>query len=346
MSPSLLTNLLTWFLSQEYIHRVGRTARGVDAKGHALLFLTPDERGFLQYLKEAKVPLNEYEFSWSKVLNIQPQVCLQSLNSYFICSGCLFYGFTIADWKAYYAKLFSKSVCQGGLQGLRPRLRFPFTEEHFWHQQVGSGCGGKIIWLWESTFCRLAYVCNCSLLTIWNLLIYYFVTTAVSNSKVGRSAVKARRKPGPGQSGSNYNSAPYSVNKRKIEKSVIFKAVPLKKDNRVFSSWRDVSRLCTHCFHLYCKTVVSIESGAPPIVFEPSAQLGFIQMQLLFLDYLMVISHQYTSFLALNDRKYFSVGFFGRARIQFCILTRFVISPTKVSSSGAILELVRRSVVG
>lgn len=69
---------------KEYIHRVGRTARGVDAKGHALLFLTPDERGFLSYLKEAKVPLNEYEFSWNRILNIQPQVWKNIVVVYYI----------------------------------------------------------------------------------------------------------------------------------------------------------------------------------------------------------------------------------------------------------------------
>jgi ATP-dependent RNA helicase DDX18/HAS1 len=36
--------------------------------------LNPEERGFLRYLKEAKVPLQEFEFSWNKVANIQPQV--------------------------------------------------------------------------------------------------------------------------------------------------------------------------------------------------------------------------------------------------------------------------------
>jgi hypothetical protein len=36
---------------QEYIHRVGRTARGEGAKGHALLFLLPEEISFLAYLK-------------------------------------------------------------------------------------------------------------------------------------------------------------------------------------------------------------------------------------------------------------------------------------------------------
>lgn len=36
---------------QEYIHRVGRTARGEGGKGHALLFLLPEELQFLRYLK-------------------------------------------------------------------------------------------------------------------------------------------------------------------------------------------------------------------------------------------------------------------------------------------------------
>ncbi|VEN47711.1 unnamed protein product, partial [Callosobruchus maculatus] len=59
---------------KEYIHRVGRTARGEGSSGHALLILRPEELGFLRYLKQAKVPLNEFEFSWSKIADIQPQV--------------------------------------------------------------------------------------------------------------------------------------------------------------------------------------------------------------------------------------------------------------------------------
>lgn len=39
------------FSFQEYIHRVGRTARGEGAQGKALLFLIPEELGFLKYLK-------------------------------------------------------------------------------------------------------------------------------------------------------------------------------------------------------------------------------------------------------------------------------------------------------
>eukprot|EP00953_Heterococcus_sp_UTEX-ZZ885_P040913 20903-Heterococcus_DN1.PRE.1 len=38
----------------EYIHRVGRTARGSTGAGRALLFLLPEEVGFLRYLRAAK----------------------------------------------------------------------------------------------------------------------------------------------------------------------------------------------------------------------------------------------------------------------------------------------------
>lgn len=59
---------------KEYIHRVGRTARGIDGRGHALLILRPEELGFLRFLKQAKVPLSEFEFSWAKISDIQGQL--------------------------------------------------------------------------------------------------------------------------------------------------------------------------------------------------------------------------------------------------------------------------------
>lgn len=59
---------------KEYIHRVGRTARGEGGRGHALLILRPEELGFLRYLKQARIPLNEFEFSWNKVADIQLQL--------------------------------------------------------------------------------------------------------------------------------------------------------------------------------------------------------------------------------------------------------------------------------
>ncbi|PJF16450.1 ATP-dependent RNA helicase has1 [Paramicrosporidium saccamoebae] len=58
---------------REYIHRVGRTARA-GGRGRALLFLLPSELGFLRYLKQAKVPLNEYEFPITKIANVQQQL--------------------------------------------------------------------------------------------------------------------------------------------------------------------------------------------------------------------------------------------------------------------------------
>lgn len=59
---------------KEYIHRVGRTARGLNGLGHALLILRPEELGFLRFLKQAKVPLSEFEFSWTKISDIQAQL--------------------------------------------------------------------------------------------------------------------------------------------------------------------------------------------------------------------------------------------------------------------------------
>lgn len=69
---------------REYIHRVGRTARGSGTSGHALLMLRPEELGFLRYLKAAKVPLNEFEFSWQKIADIQLQVSTITIQKY-IC---------------------------------------------------------------------------------------------------------------------------------------------------------------------------------------------------------------------------------------------------------------------
>ncbi|XP_064553319.1 probable ATP-dependent RNA helicase pitchoune isoform X2 [Drosophila montana] len=69
---------------REYIHRVGRTARGSGTSGHALLMLRPEELGFLRYLKAAKVPLNEFEFSWQKIADIQLQLEKLIAKNYFL----------------------------------------------------------------------------------------------------------------------------------------------------------------------------------------------------------------------------------------------------------------------
>ena len=73
---------------KEYIHRVGRTARGKEGAGRALLFLLPSETMFLAYLRAAKVMMNEYVFPANKVANIQSQLIkLMSRNFYLNKAG-------------------------------------------------------------------------------------------------------------------------------------------------------------------------------------------------------------------------------------------------------------------
>ncbi|KAF2743801.1 ATP-dependent RNA helicase HAS1 [Sporormia fimetaria CBS 119925] len=59
---------------RDYIHRVGRTARGKNGKGRSLMFLLPSELGFLSLLKESRVPLVEFELPAKKIINIQSQL--------------------------------------------------------------------------------------------------------------------------------------------------------------------------------------------------------------------------------------------------------------------------------
>lgn len=69
---------------KEYIHRVGRTARGINAKGRALLFLMPEELRFLKHLKAARVPLNEFEFPLDKIARVQSQLEELVSKNYFL----------------------------------------------------------------------------------------------------------------------------------------------------------------------------------------------------------------------------------------------------------------------
>ena len=94
---------------KEYIHRVGRTARGEGGKGHALLMLRPEELGFLRYLKQANVPLNEFEFGWNKISNIQPQVYYVQLYIYFFSLVHLHHSPIYIECQTQYAKFFALS---------------------------------------------------------------------------------------------------------------------------------------------------------------------------------------------------------------------------------------------
>ena len=69
---------------KEYIHRVGRTARGTNVKGRALLFLLPEEMAFLRYLRAAKVNLQEYEFPAKKVTDVSSQITRLIEKNYYL----------------------------------------------------------------------------------------------------------------------------------------------------------------------------------------------------------------------------------------------------------------------
>ncbi|KIK97665.1 hypothetical protein PAXRUDRAFT_203280 [Paxillus rubicundulus Ve08.2h10] len=68
---------------RDYIHRVGRTARAGKV-GKSLLFLLESELGFLRYLKDAKVPLNEFTFPAERISNVQSQLEKLLQKNYFL----------------------------------------------------------------------------------------------------------------------------------------------------------------------------------------------------------------------------------------------------------------------
>lgn len=69
---------------REYIHRVGRTARGTNSVGRALLMLLPEELAFLKYLRQAKVTLQEFDFPASKIANIGAQMTMLIEKNYYL----------------------------------------------------------------------------------------------------------------------------------------------------------------------------------------------------------------------------------------------------------------------
>merc|ERR1711939_408700 len=69
---------------RDYIHRVGRTARGSNGKGRSLMFLQPNEVGFLGHLKEARVPLVEFEIPPKKIVDIQSQLEMLIGKNYYL----------------------------------------------------------------------------------------------------------------------------------------------------------------------------------------------------------------------------------------------------------------------
>ncbi|XP_039750802.1 probable ATP-dependent RNA helicase pitchoune [Pararge aegeria] len=59
--------------TNEYIHRVGRTARGLGAEGRAVLLLRPEEKEFLDYLQDARIYLDKYEL-WDRYSDLKSKI--------------------------------------------------------------------------------------------------------------------------------------------------------------------------------------------------------------------------------------------------------------------------------
>ncbi|ETE72588.1 ATP-dependent RNA helicase DDX18, partial [Ophiophagus hannah] len=127
---------------KEYIHRVGRTARGINGRGHALLILRPEELGFLRYLKQARVPLSEFEFSWSKISDIQSQLEKLIEKNYFLHKSAQ------EAYKAYIRAYDSHSLKQiynvHNLDLLKVALSFGFKVPPFVDLNVNSSHGKRL----------------------------------------------------------------------------------------------------------------------------------------------------------------------------------------------------------
>lgn len=52
------------------------------------MFLQPSEVGFLKHLKEARVPLVEFEFPSKRIMNIQPQLEKLIGQNYYLNKVC------------------------------------------------------------------------------------------------------------------------------------------------------------------------------------------------------------------------------------------------------------------
>ena len=59
---------------KEYIHRAGRTGRGVNGKGKAIIFLLPSEIGFLKHLNKENLEMNEFKFPKNGIAQIQTKI--------------------------------------------------------------------------------------------------------------------------------------------------------------------------------------------------------------------------------------------------------------------------------
>jgi len=68
----------------DYLHRVGRTARGANSNGKALLILLPSEVGMIRCLKKYNISLDEYDFPEEKLAQVQDQLEMLVEKNYYL----------------------------------------------------------------------------------------------------------------------------------------------------------------------------------------------------------------------------------------------------------------------
>jgi len=123
---------------RDYIHRVGRTARGANGKGRSLMFLQPSEVGFLKHLKDARVPVVEFEFPASKIVNVQSQ--LEKL------IGQNYYLNKVSTQPTHITWIMTNSyatVREGWIPIIPAGIRLPLSSLSVRREQAGSYQGGQ-----------------------------------------------------------------------------------------------------------------------------------------------------------------------------------------------------------
>jgi ATP-dependent RNA helicase DDX18/HAS1 len=121
---------------KDYIHRVGRTARGANGRGRSLMFLQPSEVGFLKHLREARVPVVEFEFPAQKIVNVQSQLEKLIGQNYYlnkVSQGVLSMPNHVLMFHA---------VCQGRIPRLSPSVCVALAPNSVRRAQAGS-CQGS-----------------------------------------------------------------------------------------------------------------------------------------------------------------------------------------------------------
>jgi ATP-dependent RNA helicase DDX18/HAS1 len=119
---------------RDYIHRVGRTARA-GKSGKSLLFLLESELGFLRYLRDARMPLNEFGFPASRIaransgssniLSLPPSCLLQEK----LCPLLMFVYCSFPAGETPTEELLPASIGSGGVPFISPGLRVVLPQE-------------------------------------------------------------------------------------------------------------------------------------------------------------------------------------------------------------------------